>query len=435
MSSLAHKNEVANDKRKPFEFLITIEEAKEFGIPAKILLKMILANMSRRYKFLYPSIQSLATWTGLKPRTVENEMYRLVSDGWLVKAVDEIGRKGYKRPPQEGDTEIHQPSANLHQPSANLHSASAKLHQSSANLHSTSADLHQSDSAKYTNLVQKIHQVDETHYILKDKVNLTKELKEEEEGLSPQVASLPCVSDFSSPVVIPSEVQEQLINPAFVSEPTALEALVDQLVAKRLAEASRSLVTTSGHSDTRTAMVQSNGGTEMEATQGREVAITKRRLPATSRPPQLPIDQDLPEEEMKAVLLRFKEWLPSLNLKPEFHTEDFLGFTGQWICARQRKYLQRVEFFKDAPPTFNAIKLQLGSIQREGYDNALATVRDAATFEYKNLEYRPGKTGKSGTPMKSFKDQEREKGEEWLTQFINEGTFSFDLGGIFKEEA
>ena len=395
MSILPEKDPVPNDKRKPFEFLITIEEAKEFGIPAKILLKMILANMSRRYKFLYPSIQSLATWTGLKPRTVENEMYRLVSDGWLVKAVDEIGRKGYKRPPQEGDTEIHQTNANLHQPSANLHSASAKLHQ-------FSADLHQSDSAKYTNLVQKIHQPDETHYIPKDKLNLTKELKEREEGLTPLSPSAPrpsasCVSDFSSPVSVSDEIQELVKQPPFASEVAEtdfgnLESLIEQAVAKKLAEASKSLVTTTGHSDTSPTLLQGQEGGKMEATQGLPAVIGKPKA-ATSktkavRPPRLSLEEDLPEEETKAVLEQLNEWLPRLGLQPEFETREFLEAVGVWVCARRKKYLQRVEHFVDAPPTFQAVKQQLTNIQKESYADALATVRQAGSGEYKNLVFR-----------------------------------------------
>jgi hypothetical protein len=72
-------------------------------------------------------------------------------------------------------------------------------------------------------------------------------LREREEGLTPQVASLTspsahCVSDLAQSSAISStrEIQTQVQNPPFVSDPTALEALVDQLVAKKLAEASKS---------------------------------------------------------------------------------------------------------------------------------------------------------------------------------------------------
>lgn len=119
--------------------------------------------------------------------------------------------------------------------------------------------------------------------VLRDKRNV---LREREEGLTPQVASLTspsahCVSDFSSPVAVSDEVQEQLINPAFVSAPAALEALVDQLVAKKLAEASRSLVTTQGHSDARTDAVQGQEGGKLEATAASVPVASK---PKSSKP-------------------------------------------------------------------------------------------------------------------------------------------------------
>ncbi len=267
-------------------------------------------------------------------------------------------------------------------------------------------------------------------------INTKEDKKEErEEGSSTPSPSAP-LSEFEFCDMYPHVAEMETTEVGSKTELTSqsLQTLVEQMVAKELQKSARNGDKSLSHAMTLTTPVKTQEGGEMEASGASVPVVSKRRAPATVRPPQLPIDQDLPEEEMKAVLHRFKEWLPNLNLKPEFHTEDFLGATGQWICARQRKYLQRVEYFKDAPPTFNAIKLQLTSIQREGYNNALATVRDAATFEYKNLEYRPGKTGKSGAPMKSFKDQEREKGKEWLNEFINKGTFSFDLGGMFKNE-
>jgi hypothetical protein len=281
---MTDRENAVNDKKKPFEFTISIDEAKEYGIPAKILLKMILANMSRRYTFLYPSIKNLAEWTGLKVRTVENELYRLVADGWLVKAVDEAGRKGYTK--------------GLHQISAKIHQISADLHSTSADLHQVSADLHQSDSAKYTNLVQKIHQPDETHYISNNKLNLTKKEQEEEGSSTPVAFGSSCVSEFSSSVSVSDELQELITNPPFAprvaetdfgnpsetpksSPPQAITLHGVTYTISKPVNASGSSNGTTGHSDTRADVVQGNGGTEMEPTQGREVVVTK---PKSNKP-------------------------------------------------------------------------------------------------------------------------------------------------------
>lgn len=269
---MSEHDSVVNDKKKPFEFSITIEDAKEYGIPAKVILKMILANMSRRYKFLYPSTKNLAEWTGLKPRTVEKEMYKLVSEGWLVKAIDEIGRKGYTKGGHQSGTEIHQLGAELHQSGVNLH-------QPSRDSYRCGTKVHQSGTAKYTDSVQEIHQIGRTHYIPNNKLNLTKEIKEIQEGLTPQVASLPspsahCVSEFSFPVFVPSEVHELITNPPFVSE-------VAETDFGNLAESARSDDNNHSYAKTLTGAIEQRRGTEMGAT---AVLVPTTSAPKNNKP-------------------------------------------------------------------------------------------------------------------------------------------------------
>lgn len=103
------------------------------------------------------------------------------------------------------------------------------------------------DTARHLDMTQRVTPA----LYIKELEDKNKKIRKEEreEGLSPLSPSAPrpsasCVSEFSSSVVISEEVQEQLINPAFAPRVTEtdfgnLEALVDQLVAKKLAEASR----------------------------------------------------------------------------------------------------------------------------------------------------------------------------------------------------
>lgn len=100
------------------------------------------------------------------------------------------------------------------------------------------------DTARHLDMTQR---VTSALYIKELEDKNKKIRKEEEEGLKPLSPSAPrpsasCDSDLAHSSAISStrEIQTQVQNPPFVSDPTALEALVDQLVAKKLAEASKS---------------------------------------------------------------------------------------------------------------------------------------------------------------------------------------------------
>jgi hypothetical protein len=162
-------------------------------------------------------------------------------------------------------------------------------------LQNVNEPLHQSVMNHYTNVNEPL----QSHYISEKYYQSTKELKEEEEGLSPQVGfASSCVSDFSSPVVIPDEIQELITNPPFVSvvaknattevaetdfgnPPQTVTAFGVTYTISKPVNASGSTNGTTGHSDTSVGMVQEQEGGKMEATQGREVAITK---PKSNKP-------------------------------------------------------------------------------------------------------------------------------------------------------
>lgn len=138
------------------------------------------------------------------------------------------------------------------------------------------------DTTRHLDMTQRVTPI----LYIKELEDKNKKIRKEEreEGLTPLVASLPspsahCVSDLahSSATSSTREIQTQVQNPPFASDPAALEAYVDQLVAKKLAEASRSLVATAGHSDTRTDVVQGNGGGKMETSQGLPVVVGKAK--------------------------------------------------------------------------------------------------------------------------------------------------------------
>jgi len=128
-------------------------------------------------------------------------------------------------------------------------------------------------------------------------------LRETKEGLSPQVASLPspsahCVSDFSSAVVIPDEIQDMTYRPPFVSTCSKMEHTqvaetdfgnlpqaitlhgVTYTISKPV-NASGSANGTTGHSDTSVGMVQGQEGGKMEPVGASAPTISK---PKSSKP-------------------------------------------------------------------------------------------------------------------------------------------------------
>ncbi len=246
-------------------------------------------------------------------------------------------------------------------------------------------------------------------------------LRETEEGLKPQVASLPSPSAHDSDLAHSSaisstrEIQTQVQNPPFVSDPTALEALVDQLVAKRLAEASRSPVTTTGHSDTRTDAVRGNGGTEMEPTQGHEVAVSKPKAVRAIRPAKLGIEDEIPDKEKQIALSQLAEWLPTLQIKQEFRTEKLGNALQAFVIRRRERYLKRIKGFEE-PLTRLGLQCQLTKAQKWGYDKCLESIWTAAGEGWKGF-FEPRPTNQNGT-LKSFKQQDEERAQESLKAWV-----------------
>jgi hypothetical protein len=248
-----------NEKRKPF--FANINE-DEFDLLTRFEGKYLIRVRAFSAMDLYMTYthKQLATEWGCDERTVRMARVGLIKKGFCTLVED--GKRQYLTPTYKGGC------------------GSFRSDQEDKTGSKRSADRNdpdQSDPQRGSFRSASADQNDPTVLYIKKECIKRNVLRETKEGLTPQVASLPspsahCVSD---------EVQEQLINPAFVSEPTALEALVDQLVAKKLAEASRSLATTTGHSDTSTDPIQGQEGGKTEPTAASVPTITK---PKSSKP-------------------------------------------------------------------------------------------------------------------------------------------------------
>jgi hypothetical protein len=258
------------EKRKPF--FANINE-DEFDLLTRFEGKYLIRVRAFSAMNLYMTYthKQLAIEWGCDERTVRIARVGLIKKGFC--ALVEDGKRQYLTPTYSGGCGSFR---------------SGQEDKTGSKRSADRNDPDQSDPQRGSFRSASADQNDPTALYIKKECIKRNVLRENKEGLTPQsFASLTprpsasCVSEFSSAILIPSEVQKQLINPAFVSESTALEALVDQLVAKKLAEASRSLATTRGHSDTSVGMVQGQEGGKMEPVGASAPTISK---PKSSKP-------------------------------------------------------------------------------------------------------------------------------------------------------
>jgi len=272
------------------------------------------------------------------------------------------------------------------------------------------------------------------------KINIynTKEIKKEEEGASPLVASLPspsahCVSEFSSPVFIPEEIKTLTQQTPFEAPPEQvtetnfgnLETLVDQLVAKKLAELPQKAENPPRYAKTFIAPIEQRPGAKMEPTEASLPVVSKRKAPASKK--QKP--EDISEQELKEyVITQIKTWKAAgLQISEKFNNKQARQAIMDFCLNREWLWRVKVKG-SERPLTSRALNQILSQYEDQPLETFISEINQCVMANAQSPQWLIDKRKKGlPTQQKSFKQQDEDRAKEKLKAWIESEELSVKL--------